>query len=279
MRRVQNPPHRRAPPPSPTRSQDLPLNVDTIRGLTKATALFGLTDAATAKMLGDAADKLSRQPSVLGKLVFLAERAMPMPASMAKLRTKFPNWSFDTVTALQRAMVENIFRQLVTDGTPPDADALKVLGLSDADASRLTQEVKDAEAEEERKKAEALAEEEDRARLQRALESAAGVDSDEAETKPTSPPSVVPPIRKTRFDNLPPSSPPSPPEPEPQLAGDGGDPPEVGESGTHEYECTKCGYVIFPAKGREFKFFGASFECPQCGAGKDAFVDNGPVDD
>ena len=98
-------------------------------------------------------------------------------------------------------------------------------------------------------------------------------------TKPPSPPSVVPPIRKTRFDNLPPSSPPSPPEPEPPLAGDGGDPPEVGESGTHEYECTKCGYVIFPAKGREFKFFGASFECPQCGAGKDAFVDNGPVDD
>ena len=50
-------------------------------------------------------------------------------------------------------------------------------------------------------------------------------------------------------------------------------------SDTHEYECTEndCGYTIFPAAGREDKFFGASFKCPQCGAGKDAFVDNGPA--
>ena len=48
--------------------------------------------------------------------------------------------------------------------------------------------------------------------------------------------------------------------------------------GTHEYECTNCGYVLFPAAGREFKFFGADFTCPGCGAGKDAFVDNGPVE-
>ena len=51
----------------------------------------------------------------------------------------------------------------------------------------------------------------------------------------------------------------------------------VADAGTHEYECTKCGYVLFPAAGREFKFFGDDFECPGCGAGKDAFVDNGPV--
>jgi len=51
----------------------------------------------------------------------------------------------------------------------------------------------------------------------------------------------------------------------------------VGDSGTHEFECTSCGYVLFPAAGREFKFFGDDFKCPQCGSGKDAFVDNGPV--
>jgi len=49
-------------------------------------------------------------------------------------------------------------------------------------------------------------------------------------------------------------------------------------SGTHEYECTKCGYVLFPAAGREFKFFGEGFTCPGCGSGKEAFVDNGPVE-
>ena len=48
--------------------------------------------------------------------------------------------------------------------------------------------------------------------------------------------------------------------------------------GTHEYECTKCGYIMFPAAGREFKFYGDDFKCPTCGAGKDSFVDNGIVE-
>ena len=44
------------------------------------------------------------------------------------------------------------------------------------------------------------------------------------------------------------------------------------------YECTSCGYALFPAAGREVKFFGVDFLCPQCGAAKDSFIDNGPVD-
>ena len=37
------------------------------------------------------------------------------------------------------------------------------------------------------------------------------------------------------------------------------------EQGTHEYECTNCGYTLFVAKGREFKFFGDNFRCAGCG--------------
>ena len=57
-------------------------------------------------------------------------------------------------------------------------------------------------------------------------------------------------------------------------------PAEDRAEGTHEYECTKCGYIMFPAAGREFKFYGADFKCPQpnCNAGKEAFVDNGVVE-
>ena len=39
------------------------------------------------------------------------------------------------------------------------------------------------------------------------------------------------------------------------------------------YECTDCGYTLFPAAGREFKFFPDSFKCPECGSPKDKFVD------
>jgi predicted RNA-binding Zn-ribbon protein involved in translation (DUF1610 family) len=38
------------------------------------------------------------------------------------------------------------------------------------------------------------------------------------------------------------------------------------------YECSECGYTLFIAKGREFKFFGESFKCPECGAAKDKMV-------
>lgn len=37
------------------------------------------------------------------------------------------------------------------------------------------------------------------------------------------------------------------------------------------YECQECGYTLFVAKGREFKFYGDDFKCPECGAKKDKF--------
>lgn len=36
-------------------------------------------------------------------------------------------------------------------------------------------------------------------------------------------------------------------------------------------ECSECGYTLFIAKGREFKFFGEDFKCPECGADKKSF--------
>jgi len=123
---------------------DVPIGVTAVKNLKAAVALFRLSDAAAAKLLDQAATELERQPSVLGKLCFVAERAMPAAASMAKLRTKFPNWSFDTVSALQRAMLENLYRDLCEDtpkDAPVDAEFCEVLGLSEADAARLLAEV------------------------------------------------------------------------------------------------------------------------------------------
>jgi len=38
------------------------------------------------------------------------------------------------------------------------------------------------------------------------------------------------------------------------------------------YECGECGYTLFIAQGRDFRFFGDNFKCPECGAAKDKFV-------
>lgn len=43
--------------------------------------------------------------------------------------------------------------------------------------------------------------------------------------------------------------------------------------GTVIMECTECGFTLFPAKGREFKFFPDTFKCPECNASKDKFKD------
>ena len=233
---------------------DVPIGVSAIKGLATVTSMMKLTDAAAATALEGAAAELQKQPSVLGKLTFVAERAMPAAAGMAKLRSRFPNWSLDTVTALQRAMLENLYRDMCADkpvGSPHDGETLRVLNLSEPDATRLLEEVAE-------KKAAAIAaekaaaEEEARARqLQQALENAARSDSDTAQSS--------------------------------KLGGDDDDdesaPSDDRASGTHEYECTYegCGYTMFPAAGREGKFFGPGFTCPQCGQGKDYFVDNGAV--
>lgn len=46
---------------------------------------------------------------------------------------------------------------------------------------------------------------------------------------------------------------------------------EVKTPDSNVYECSECGYTLFIAKGREFKFYGEGFTCPECGAGKDKF--------
>ncbi len=48
-------------------------------------------------------------------MIFAILMSFDLPQSQAKLRTKFPNWSFDTVTALQRAMLENLYRDLIEE--------------------------------------------------------------------------------------------------------------------------------------------------------------------
>lgn len=45
------------------------------------------------------------------------------------------------------------------------------------------------------------------------------------------------------------------------------------------YECSDCGYTLFIAQGRESKFFGQDFKCPECGAPKDKFKAREDFDD
>jgi rubredoxin len=59
-------------------------------------------------------------------------------------------------------------------------------------------------------------------------------------------------------------------DPESAEGGDDDD-EEDGSSAGMIQECGNCGYTMFVAKGRDFKFFGDDFKCPECGAAKDQF--------
>lgn len=51
------------------------------------------------------------------------------------------------------------------------------------------------------------------------------------------------------------------------------------EADLHVFKCSECGYEMYPARTREFKFFPENFKCPVCSASKDAFWDlNDPND-
>jgi rubredoxin len=54
---------------------------------------------------------------------------------------------------------------------------------------------------------------------------------------------------------------------------------EEEEAELHVFKCSGCGYEIYPARGREFKFFPDSFKCPLCATPKADFWDlNDPTD-
>ena len=38
------------------------------------------------------------------------------------------------------------------------------------------------------------------------------------------------------------------------------------------FECSKCGFTLFIAEGRDFKFYGDDFKCPECRSHKDEFI-------
>jgi rubrerythrin len=46
---------------------------------------------------------------------------------------------------------------------------------------------------------------------------------------------------------------------------------ELVSSGTNVFECGECGFTLFVAPGRESKFYGSGFKCPECGAPKKKF--------
>ena len=143
---------------------------------------------------------------------------------------------------------------------PASCAAQSILGLTEGEASRLREDVEEKKAAAAAAVAAVEAEKREREQLQDAVKKASEYKPRIGKNQGAAPKDA--PVADDEDDEE---------EEEEEEAQDRGE-------GTHEYECTKCGYIMFPAAGREFKFYGDDFKCPTCGADKGSFVDNGVVE-
>jgi len=215
-----------------------PVGPQAIQDASIAKRLLRIGDVKAVKVFNQLGESLKASPSLLGKLLFVAERLFPIQ-HMASLRLSglFP-YGASTVVELQRNMAERCFKEIVereideNEATGPPLEIAAVLRMGEEEANEIYSSV----VEERERKIGA--------------ENAAFTAIAEAEVESTSNKPVV-------SDEL-------------DYPARSGEPVKVA---VHAYQCTVCGYTMFPAAGREFKFYGADFVCPSCGAPKDKFVD------
>eukprot|EP00960_Hanusia_phi_P029245 747854-Hanusia_phi.AAC.7 len=246
-------------------AQDKALGLTSLRDFAAVTKMMGVSSSMAVKQIAKAAEELvpypnptetwernANKPSVLGKLLWLTERCFPDPMAIQKLRSRFPrSYNDDIINVLQNTLTEQAYKDILNANGGPEnglQPGYEELGLARGDAEDLIAKI----LEEKR-----LAEEE-----------AARIAAEKAEEE------RVLKIREAAWKG----------QQEKMNLNDGkikthGEEPKKDEpvqraEGTHEYECTVCGYTLFVAKGREFKFFGDNFKCPQCGASKQYFKDN-----
>ncbi|KAA8492539.1 hypothetical protein FVE85_8046 [Porphyridium purpureum] len=212
------------------------VSVESVTDLSMVQELLGISDASAAKAFNELGVQLEKQPSLLGKLIFLVERSLPESIVSSKelltLRASSPQ--DDTVISqLQRDMLTRCYRDIVERAldkdeelNEPPANEAQVLRLPEADVSAIF-----SAAVAQRRQASNIAEQAVReAQLGNAMKQ---LDVADAEDTSASASNSV--------------------------------------QGPRAFECNSCAYTIRPAAGREWKFFGDSFKCPVCGSGKDQF--------
>lgn len=199
--------------------------------------LLRIGDKKAINVINSLGEELKTAPSLLGKLLFLSERLFPaIHLPSLNLITYFP-YGPGTVVELQRNMAERCYREIVEKEIEEHGAVEAPLEV----ASLLRLEDADA-----RSIFDGVVSAREKMRERTREEEAAAIAAAEAED-----------ASKPVVEGL-------------DYPARSGEPAKVA---VHAYQCSDCGYTMFPAAGREFKFYGADFCCPTCGAPKDKFVD------
>ncbi|KAI0562236.1 Rubredoxin-like protein [Gracilaria domingensis] len=205
----------------------------TIQEVSLVKKLLRVGDDKAINAINKLAATMSESPSLLGKLLFITERILNPDKVPGLELVPLFPYSASTVADLQRNMLERCYRDFVTHEI--EHNGAEEVPLAAAAALRLDQA-----------HAKLLFDGVVKERVKRLEEEAATAEAAEAEEAST--------LSTEDLDY-------------PARSG------EPAKAAVHAYQCSDCGYTLFPAAGREFKFYGDDFVCPACGAPKDRFVD------
>jgi len=225
-----------------------PVSPQAISSLSHAFSIYKLSEEKAAKLLCDTAENMKDRVSSAGKLLFFGSKILrssdakdKLAPIKATLAASYKRGGDLMVENSQKAMGEAAYRAAVVAAGKEQTELTvgwEVLGLDKDTAQRIFDEVSGTGFKSKREEIYGGTRQKFDDKGRKVDDDGKIIDEDE---------------RKKA-------------EEEKKSGGGGGGAGSV-------YECGECGFTLFPAAGREFKFFPDDFKCPECGAPKDKFKD------
>lgn len=228
--------------------------------------IMKISDDEAAEIFVTACRENPKSISIASKILFYSEHVFKESSAKKKMSPLIKQLTemfggMEAVMQGQKDMAESAYRDAVAEagtGQTKITQGWKVLGLDKETATRIFENTRDTgflnrqELWEKEKRDQAREQWEAEERKKEELRNLIDKDGNVID-----PDSEIDPDKKITDEDL-----------------NKGDDDNTGDSSPISggaKECTKCGYTMFIAAGREGKFFASGFTCPECGAGRDQF--------
>ncbi|GMH78605.1 hypothetical protein TrST_g14229 [Triparma strigata] len=238
------------------------VTIASIQALSYALSLFNLSERKAGELLVNVAKGMRKQPASRGKLLFFGGCILKSEEGKSSLQpirdmlaSNYRSGGSSIVSVAQKTMASTAYKTHCVSCGPSETltSGWDVLGLSEEDAQEIYNEVVSndfvSDAENYYKYQSVVPDYDEDGNLVQ-----------EGFKDPEDPYKGMTESQKAARGLLDQQGKPKEPEKEP-------------DSGVKIFECGNCGYTLFPAKGREEKFFPDGFKCPECSAEKSEFVE------
>jgi len=244
------------------------LTPKSVSSLAYLLTMMKISDHETADNFILAARENPKSMAIASKVLLYSELVLKDDSAKKKMSPLIKQLStmfggMDAVMIGQKDMAESAYRDAVAEARDGSerTRGWKVLGLDKETATRIYEDTKalgflTREEYWEKERVDLIiAQREEEERKKEALRNSIDKDGNVID-----PDAEIDPDKRITDDDL-------------NKGDDGDDTKDSGPTSGGAKECTKCGYTMFIAAGREGRFFASGFTCPECGVGRDQFKD------